>query len=74
MIYLTGVHVGPLDIATADLTAIQRHAPGAVLPANAHWTRKLEAAQNVIFCKEVFAQVKSQNFSLICESYWHNRL
>lgn len=46
----------PLDIATADLTIPQRLAPGTV-SSDTNWSRKLEAAQNVIFCKEVFAQV-----------------
>ena len=44
------------DVATAYLTLSQRLSPGTV-PTNAHWSRKLEAAQNVIFCMEVFAQV-----------------
>jgi hypothetical protein len=26
-------------------------------PSDAHWQTKLEAAQNVLFCKELFSQV-----------------
>ena len=42
-----------------DLTsAILRIPDGlAKYPSDAHWQTKLEAAQNVLFCKELFAQV-----------------
>ena len=42
-----------------DLTsAILRSPDGlAKCPSDAHWQAKLEAAQNVLFCKELFAQV-----------------
>ena len=42
-----------------DLTsAILRLPDGlARYPSDAHWQTKLEAAQNVLFCKELFAQV-----------------
>ena len=43
------------DLASAELS-LPNNFTGSV-PAGAHWQRKLEAAQNVIFCKEVFAQV-----------------
>jgi len=48
--------VDQLDITTADACLSHRVTYGTV-PADAPWPRKLEAAQNVIFCKEVFAQV-----------------
>ena len=44
-----------------DLTsAILRIPDGlAKYPSDAHWQTKLEAAQNVLFCKELFAQVNT---------------
>ena len=43
------------DLSRVDLT-LPTDISGTV-PSDAHWQRKLEAAQNVIFCKEVFQQV-----------------
>jgi len=45
------------------------------VPSDAPWPRKLEAAQNVIFCKEVFAQVSSRILIPLQLShifYWHD--
>jgi len=47
---------GQLDIATADI-GLSSQMTAVTVPSDAPWPRKLEAAQNVIFCKEVFAQV-----------------
>ena len=51
--------VDQLDIATADI-GLSHQVTAVSVPADAPWPRKLEAAQNVIFCKEVFAQVISR--------------
>jgi len=48
--------VDQLDIATADV-GLSHQMTAVTVPSDAPWPRKLEAAQNVIFCKEVFAQV-----------------
>ena len=50
--------VDQLDIATADV-GLSHQMTAVTVPADAPWPRKLEAAQNVIFCKEVFAQVST---------------
>ena len=57
-----------LDITTADI-GLSHQMTAVTVPADAPWPRKLEAAQNVIFCKEVFAQVSEQGVSL-CSSYF----
>ena len=44
-------------IGSADL---EMPGGGGRLPPTAHWQRKLEAAQNVIFCKELFAQLAKE--------------
>jgi len=49
-----------LDIATADV-CLSHQVTAMTVPTDAPWPRKLEAAQNVIFCKEVFAQVNNDN-------------
>jgi len=36
---------------------IGHFSPGAQKPAELHWQNKLEAAQNVLFCKELFSQL-----------------
>ena len=33
-------------------------------PPDQHWQRKLEAAQNVLFCKELFSQLAKEAISL----------
>jgi len=33
------------------------HDQGGSVPPDVHWEKKLESAQNVIFCKELFQQV-----------------
>ena len=48
--------VEQLDIATADI-GLSHQMTAVTVPSDAPWPRKLEAAQNVIFCKEVYAQV-----------------
>ena len=48
--------VDQLDIATANVGLSHQFMAGSV-PADAPWPHKLENAQTVIFCKEVFAQV-----------------
>jgi len=53
-----------LDIATADV-CLSHQMTAATVPADAPWPRKLEAAQNVIFCKEVFAQVSSRTLQVL---------
>ena len=45
------------DLASAELSMPRRS-----VPSDTHWHHKLEAAQNAIFCKEVFAQVKTLLF------------
>lgn len=50
------------DLASAELS-LPNNLTGSV-PAGAHWQRKLEAAQNVIFCKEVFAQLAREAVQL----------
>ena len=48
------VHTEDTTLASAD---IELPSPTAALPPDTIWYRKLELAQNVLFCKEVFAQV-----------------
>jgi hypothetical protein len=42
-----------------DLTSCALKMPPGLsaIPVNAHWQPKLESAQNVLFCKELFHQV-----------------
>ena len=47
------------DLASAELSMPRRS-----VPSDTHWHHKLEAAQNAIFCKEVFAQVKTHLFNV----------
>jgi len=54
LIVASGVDL--LDITAADV-GLSHQVTAVPVPADAPWPRKLEAAQNVIFCKEVFAQV-----------------
>ena len=58
LMFVVSSVVDQLDIATADIGLSHQVTTGTV-PADAPWPRKLEAAQNVIFCKEVFAQVNN---------------
>jgi len=57
MVHVIASVLDQLDIATADVGLSHQMTAGTV-PSDAPWPRKLEAAQNVIFCKEVFAQVR----------------
>ncbi|KAI0208048.1 Mediator of RNA polymerase II transcription subunit 17 [Lamellibrachia satsuma] len=43
------------DLASAELSLPRRS-----VPSDTHWQHKLEAAQNAIFCKEVFAQLSRE--------------
>ena len=36
----------------------------AANPPDMHWQKKLEAAQNVLFCKELFAQLAKEAIQL----------
>lgn len=44
-----------------DLTSCTLKMPPGLssIPTNAYWQSKLEVAQNVLFCKELFAQVNA---------------
>lgn len=55
-----------------DLTSCTlKMPPGlASVPSNAYWQSKLEVAQNVLFCKELFAQVCRNVFKDIF--YWYS--
>lgn len=54
-ILLFNATVDTETIASGDLTIPLPH--GALAQAETHWQQKLEAAQNVLFCKELFSQV-----------------
>ena len=57
-----------------ELGSVELKFPGTLggsVPTDAHWQRKLENAQNVIFCKEVFAQVRG--VSIMSSLWWINR-
>merc|ERR1719186_7537 len=43
---------------------IGHFSPGAQKPAELHWQNKLEAAQNVLFCKELFSQLAREAVGL----------
>ncbi|KFM59411.1 Mediator of RNA polymerase II transcription subunit 17, partial [Stegodyphus mimosarum] len=45
-------------IASGELSIPLPH--GALAQAETHWQQKLEAAQNVLFCKELFSQLASE--------------
>ncbi|XP_041988465.1 mediator of RNA polymerase II transcription subunit 17 [Aricia agestis] len=54
------------DVVTATLSSSALHCPGT-LPgdgAEMHWQQKLEAAQNVLFCKELFARLAAEAVQL----------
>jgi len=44
---------------SVDLTSAILKMPSglASIPSDAYWQQKLDVAQNVLFCKEIFAQV-----------------
>ena len=48
---------GEAEIATAFAIQSSR----SKVSEDPHWQERLEAAQNVLFCKEAFAQVSKQN-------------
>ena len=57
-----GVIVDSTDLASAELN-LHGYISGS--PAlDGRWQMKLEAAQNVIFCKEVFSQVSQTHTTL----------
>lgn len=49
-------------IDTMDLTGAILRVPSGIGPVRSetYWQQKLEKAQNVLFCKEIFAQVHIQ--------------
>lgn len=54
------------DVVTATLSSAAINCPGT-LPgdgAELHWQQKLEAAQNVLFCKELFARLAAEAVQL----------
>lgn len=54
------------DVVTATLSSSALNCPGS-LPgegAELHWQQKLEAAQNVLFCKELFARLAAEAVQL----------
>jgi len=57
-----------LCVDGVDLMSASLHLPDGIgrPPPNAHWQDRLEGAQNVLFCKELFSQV-GFILSLICE-------
>ncbi|KAG8180030.1 hypothetical protein JTE90_026632 [Oedothorax gibbosus] len=40
--------------------------PSSLAQAETHWQQKLEAAQNVLFCKELFSQLASEAVQMQC--------
>ena len=50
------------QLVTANLSHMGAF-PGSEAP-DQHWQRKLEAAQNVLFCKELFSQLAKEAISL----------
>ena len=63
---LEGVAYIQVEVKTApdmvDLTsAALKMPPGlSAVPTTAYWQNKLESAQNVLFCKELFAQLAKE--------------
>ena len=63
-----------------DLTSCALKMPPGLssVPTNAYWQSKLESAQNVLFCKELFSQVAYRDcgigyhFSLLDRSFPEN--
>ena len=51
------------QLVTANLSHMGAF-PGSDPQADQHWQRKLEAAQNVLFCKELFSQLAKEAISL----------
>lgn len=54
------------DVVTATLSSAALNCPSS-LPgegAELHWQQKLEAAQNVLFCKELFARLAAEAVQL----------
>ncbi|VVC91570.1 unnamed protein product [Leptidea sinapis] len=54
------------DVVTATISSSALNCPGT-LPgdgADLHWQQKLEAAQNVLFCKELFARLAAEAVQL----------
>ncbi|XP_038046078.1 mediator of RNA polymerase II transcription subunit 17-like isoform X2 [Patiria miniata] len=54
------IQEGEAEIATASLSQPSR----SRVSADAHWQERLEAAQTVLFCKEVFAQIAREAVQL----------
>ncbi|XP_071478491.1 mediator of RNA polymerase II transcription subunit 17-like [Diadema antillarum] len=54
------IQEGEAEIATA----LVEHSSRSHVSADAHWQERLEAAQNVLFCKELFAQIAREAVQL----------
>lgn len=54
------------DVVTATLSSAAINCPGTLQGdgAELHWQQKLEAAQNVLFCKELFARLAAEAVQL----------
>ncbi|XP_038214419.1 mediator of RNA polymerase II transcription subunit 17 [Zerene cesonia] len=54
------------DVVTATISSSAINCPGTLLGdgADLHWQQKLEAAQNVLFCKELFARLAAEAVQL----------
>ncbi|KAI8422538.1 hypothetical protein MSG28_006342 [Choristoneura fumiferana] len=54
------------DVVTATLSSSAVNCPGSMPGEGAelHWQQKLEAAQNVLFCKELFARLAAEAVQL----------
>ncbi|KPI96851.1 Mediator of RNA polymerase II transcription subunit 17 [Papilio xuthus] len=54
------------DVVTATLSSSALNCPSTLLGdgADLHWQQKLEAAQNVLFCKELFARLAAEAVQL----------
>ncbi|XP_071962267.1 mediator of RNA polymerase II transcription subunit 17-like [Antedon mediterranea] len=54
------IQSGDADIASTVVSQMSR----TKVSANAHWQERLEAAQNVLFCKELFSQIAREAVQL----------
>lgn len=54
------------DVVTATISSSAINCPGTLLGdgADLHWQQKLEAAQNVLFCKELFTRLAAEAVQL----------
>ncbi|XP_033112199.1 mediator of RNA polymerase II transcription subunit 17-like [Anneissia japonica] len=54
------IQIGDADIASTVVSQMSR----SKVSADAHWQERLEAAQNVLFCKELFSQIAREAVQL----------